>query len=47
MEDTITISKSEYDSLLTDSLILSYLEQYGVDNWSGYFDAMMAFNEEN
>lgn len=35
-EDTVTISKEEYESLKEDSLWLSCLESAGVDNWSGY-----------
>ena len=35
MEETVTISKTEYDQLLDDSLKLSCLESCGVDNWQG------------
>jgi hypothetical protein len=38
--EMVTISKSEYESLLEDADKLSRLEAYGVDNWSGYSDAM-------
>ncbi|MDE8648091.1 hypothetical protein PXH69_24240 [Rhodococcus qingshengii] len=34
-EETITISKSEYDSLKEDELWLRALEDAGVDNWRG------------
>ena len=40
MEETITISKKEYESLLEDSEKLSALEAAGVDNWEGYDNAM-------
>jgi hypothetical protein len=39
-EETVTISKDEYESLLDDRLTLAKLEAYGVDNWSGYSDAL-------
>lgn len=35
-EETITISKKEYDSLIEDSEFLEALRQAGVDNWEGY-----------
>lgn len=35
-DGTVTISRSEYDSLLDDSKTLSKLEAAGVDNWEGY-----------
>lgn len=47
MGEQISISKSEYDSLVKDSIILSYLEQFGVDNWDGYGEAMLAYREES
>jgi hypothetical protein len=40
MDETITITKKEYDSLIEDSETLSALESAGVDNWSGYDYAM-------
>ena len=39
-EDTVTISKEEYESLLEDSEKLSALEAAGVDSWEGYDSAM-------
>ena len=36
MEETITISKEEYESLLEDQKLLQCLQDAGVDNWSGY-----------
>jgi len=38
-EETVTISKSEYDRLVRDSIFLGCLEQCGVDNWDGYYEA--------
>jgi hypothetical protein len=37
----IMINKCEYDSLKKNSDKLAKLEAYGVDNWSGYSDAMI------
>ena len=45
-EETITISKKEYESLLQDSKKLSALEGAGVDNWQGYDEAMELIREE-
>jgi len=39
-EDMVTISKDEHESLLDDREMLNCLEAAGVDNWSGYSDAM-------
>lgn len=36
----VTISKKEYDQLLADQAKLRALEAMGVDNWSGYAEAM-------
>lgn len=36
MEETITISKKEYQRLINDSAFLSCLQSAGVDNWEGY-----------
>lgn len=36
MEETITISKKEYEELLKDSQFLDCLQGAGVDNWEGY-----------
>ena len=38
--ETVTISRAEYDQLLADQAKLRALEATGVDNWSGYSDAM-------
>lgn len=45
MEETITISKEEYESLLENSKKLEALESAGVDNWQGYDYAMEIYNE--
>lgn len=39
-EETITISKKEYDSLKDDAFCLQCLQNAGVDNWQGYDFAM-------
>ena len=39
MEDTVTISKKEYESLLEKVEFLNCLQACGVDNWDGYSDA--------
>jgi len=46
MEDTITISKKEYESLLEDSNWLNALENAGVDNWDGYSFAQELLEED-
>lgn len=45
MEESITISKKEYDSLKDSALLLQALEQSGVDNWDWYGDAMDLYRE--
>jgi hypothetical protein len=46
-KETVTISKEEYEQLLSDSHFLSCLEACGVDNWHGYSDAReMEIEEE-
>lgn len=35
-EETVTISKKQYDKLQADSAMLSALDCAGVDNWQGY-----------
>ena len=39
-EETITISKAHYDSLVEDADKLLALESGGVDNWNGYDDSL-------
>ncbi len=41
-DDTVTITRAEYEQLLADQAKLNALEGAGVDNWSGYSDAMEA-----
>jgi hypothetical protein len=36
MEETITITKQEYDQLVEDQQFLHALQNAGVDNWEGY-----------
>lgn len=38
--DLVLIRKEKYESLIEDSDKLAKLEAYGVDNWSGYGEAM-------
>ena len=42
-EETITISKSEYEQLVSDSNFLTCLRGAGVDNWDGYDFAVEDF----
>ena len=43
-DETITISKEEYEELLDSQWRLTCLESAGVDNWSGYYYAMQEYN---
>lgn len=36
MEETVTITKKEYEKLLEDAKFLRKLREAGVDNWEGY-----------
>jgi len=45
MEDMVTITKKEYESLLEDSNWLNALENAGVDNWDGYSFAQELLEE--
>jgi len=45
MEDSITISKGEYEQLVEDSLLLQALRNAGVDNWDGWDFAIDLFEE--
>jgi hypothetical protein len=45
-EETVTISKKEYDSLLEDRKWLQALESAGVNNWEGYDYARELMNED-
>lgn len=40
MDETITITKKEYEELKEAADILRKLRIYGVDNWEGYCDAI-------
>jgi hypothetical protein len=40
MGDTVILTKREYQSMQKRLDKLDRLEAYGVDNWSGYSDAM-------
>ncbi len=44
-EETITITKKEYNELCQDSQFLSLLLAAGVDNWEGFSDAKQAYND--
>lgn len=46
MEETVTIIKSEYESLLADHRWLICLESAGIDNWSGYDYARQLLKED-
>lgn len=46
MEETVTISKKEYDKLIKDRVWLNCLERAGVDNWEGH-DIAVDFMEEH
>ena len=43
----IEISEKEYNQLKKDSLILSYLEGGGVDNWEYYGDSISNFYNDH
>lgn len=45
VEDEITISKNEFQSLIQAERKLDALIEGGVDNWSGYGDAMEIYRE--
>ena len=45
--ETVTISKEEYESLLEDRKWLQALENAGVDNWEGYDYARELMNEDD
>lgn len=44
-EETVTISKAEYESLKDDSRWVMCLENAGVDCWEGYDFARELYNE--
>jgi hypothetical protein len=43
--EMITISKSEYNKLVTAQKLLNALEANGVDNWEGYYDSIQYAND--
>jgi len=45
MDETIEISKSEYDELIQAQIRLICLESAGVDNWRGYDYALELMEE--
>jgi hypothetical protein len=46
-EETVTITKKQYQELLDDSLILNCLRNNGVDNWEWYGEAMDEYRRVN
>lgn len=46
-EQTITISVGYYEQLLEYEKKLDALENFGVDNWGGYGDAMQSLEEDD
>ena len=46
MEETITITKKEYEQLQRDQWLLECLRGAGVDNWEGYDYAIEMMNED-
>ena len=45
-DDTVTISRKEYDQLQKDADMLNALEACGVDNWEGYSEAHAYLREQ-
>jgi len=46
LEETVTISKTEYDRLIHASKMLEALEKGGVDNWDWYSESLNEFYPE-
>lgn len=46
MDRLITITQSEYDSLVEDSEFLQNLRDAGVDNWEGYHYGWSGYEED-
>lgn len=44
-EESVLISKEDYQFLREDSLMLECLQNNGVDNWEGWDEAVREFNE--
>lgn len=45
--EEVTITKAEYDKLVEAYWFLNMLRNHGVDNWSGYGEAMEEWHETN
>jgi len=45
MEETVTISKAKWNKLVNADMLLGILQDYGVDNWSGYSEAMEEYED--
>jgi hypothetical protein len=45
-EETVTISKTEYEDLLARDRFLTRLQDAGVDNWNGYDYALGEIDDE-
>ncbi|MEB5480737.1 hypothetical protein P8825_14310 [Shouchella clausii] len=46
-EETATIAKKEYERLLKDSEFLSFLGICGVENWTGFEQAVEMMEKES
>ena len=44
--ELVTITKEEFDELVSRSNFLTALENAGVDNWEGYDEAVNSLSEE-
>lgn len=47
MDETVTISISEYKKLQYSDILLQYLRNWGVDNWDGFGEAIQEFLENH
>ena len=45
-DEMITITKKEYDQLISDQEFLNALQGAGVDNWDGYDEALEILHGE-
>ena len=45
-EETITITRKEYDELIHDSKVLNALYAGGVDNWEWYGESLSNMEDE-
>ena len=46
MGEVVEITKERYEELLQSERELIALESWGVDNWSGYSEAMSSLEED-